>query len=146
MTVKWGALLNDEWTFQGLTIQAGSAGQAYGNTIYIAEKKQPRSTSQLTLLAHEFVHVQQARKYGGLDGFCRKYMAEWANAHGVYDENSLEREAYSFDYRFASELSQKLQPFSSGYIHQTPSWNRRSQVVLLFELPILSAINNPTKH
>ncbi|MEC4893803.1 MAG: DUF4157 domain-containing protein [Oscillatoria sp. PMC 1050.18] len=139
VTVKWGSLLNDEWTFQGRTIQAGSAGQTYGNTIYIAERRQPRSTKQLILLAHEFRHVQQYRQRGNLDNFCREYMTAYAKAQFDYENNSFEREAYEFDYRFASELKNKIpSTYSHDYefIHATPSWNQRSAVVLPTELPV----------
>jgi hypothetical protein len=138
VTVKWGSLLNDEWTFQGRTVEAGSAGQTYGNTIYIAEKRQPRSTSQLTLLAHEFRHVQQYRQRGNLDNFCREYMTAYANAQFDYENNSFERDAYEFDYKFASELKNKIPStysYNYEYTHSTPSWNRRSAVVLPTVLP-----------
>jgi|GEM_PF-2324386 len=138
VTVKWGSLLNDEWTFQGRTVEAGSAGQTYGNTIYIAKKRQPRSTSQLTLLAHEFRHVQQYRQRGNLDNFCREYMTAYANAQFNYENNSFERDAYGFDYKFASELKDKIPSsysYNYEYTHSTPNWNKRSAVVLPTELP-----------
>lgn len=97
VTVKWNSLLNDNWSFAGHQIQAGSAAQALGNTIFIAEKKQPYSTQQLVLLAHEFIHVQQYQRHGNLDNYCREYMAAYAQAGYVYENNSFEREAYNFE-------------------------------------------------
>lgn len=147
VTVKWNSLLNDEWTFQGRTVEAGSAGQTYGNTIYIAEKRQPRSTSQLTLLAHEFRHVQQYRQRGNLDNFCREYMTAYANAQFNYENNSFEKDAYEFDYKFASELKNKIPStysYDYEYTHSTPSWNKRSAVVLPTELP--EEIPSPEVH
>lgn len=135
VTVKWDSLLNDKWTFKGRTIQLGSAGQTYGNTIYIAKKRQPKSTSQLVLLAHEFRHVQQYRKHGNLDNFCREYMTAYAKGGYDYENNSFERDAYNFEYKFAKELKNKLP--STGYKYTTsfPSYIKRSPIVLPRELP-----------
>lgn len=136
VTVVWGALLNDHITFQERILNLGSEGQTYGNTIYIAEHKQPRSTKQLTLLAHEFKHVQQYRGYGDLDTFCREYVRGlWGNG---YEQNPLEIEAYNFDYSFALSLRERLLPFSPSaelYYHSTPDWNRRSRIELPSQLP-----------
>lgn len=91
VTVKWGSLLNDEWTFQGRTFRNGSAGQVYGNIIYIAEKRNPFDLDQLILLAHELAHVRQYRRLGNLDNYCREYMTEYAKVG--YENNEFEQEA-----------------------------------------------------
>ena len=140
VTVKWGSLLNDEWTFQGRTVQVGSAGQTYGNTIYIAEKRQPRSTLQLVLLAHELGHVQQYRQRGNLDNFCREYMTAYAKAGLEYEDNPFEVEADNIAYSFARELEDKLP--RSGYTYNVP-FNRnirRESIALPTELPGESGI------
>ena len=135
VTVKWDSLLNDNWSFLGHKIQAGSAGQALGNTIYIADKRQPYSTQQLVLLAHEFVHVQQYQRHGNLDNYCREYMTGYAQADYDYESNSFEREAYGFEYKFARELQDKIPATEFRYIASFPSYIQRSAIVLPIELP-----------
>ncbi len=51
-------------------------------------------------LFHECVHVAQYRLHG-LTGFVERYVREWAQAGWSYREIGLEREAYSFQRRFA---------------------------------------------
>lgn len=139
--VVWNSLLNDEITFAGETLLLGSDGQTYGNTIYIAEQRQPTSTEQLTLLAHELKHVEQYQAQGGLDAFCTAYVAElWENG---YELNEFEKEAYLFDYRFAHELSEKFDVFTTAfYEHNTPDWNQRSRIMLPIDLPSFLYVKN----
>ncbi|WP_019503179.1 tachylectin-related carbohydrate-binding protein [Pleurocapsa sp. PCC 7319] len=135
VTVKWDSLLNDNWSFAGHQIQSGSAAQALGNTIFIAEKEQPYSTSQLVLLAHEFVHVQQYQRHGNLDNYCREYMTGYAQGGYDYENNSFEIEASNFEYKFASELKDKIPVTKYEYTASFPSHIQRSAIVLPTELP-----------
>ena len=61
----------------------------YGFFVRKSRRKDP------ALVAHELVHVAQYERYGGVQGFLAKYLAE-INDHG-YDSAPLELEAVAFE-------------------------------------------------
>jgi hypothetical protein len=110
--VVWRARLNDHVELMRRVITDGSRAQTYGYTIYVAPRmgaQDAGSASQLVLLAHELVHVEQYIRAGErLTRFCEVYMQGWAQAQGVYTHNPLEDEAFEKAFAFAQWLGQQV--------------------------------------
>lgn len=124
--VIWNARLTDQLEFARRLLIQGSRAQTYGYQMYIAPSqgaRDPESTEQLLLLAHEFVHTAQYVRYGeNLARFCHAYMQGLVQSAGVYEQNPLEQEAFDTAFAFAHWLGQQAaatsQTDSTVYLHQ----------------------------
>ncbi len=86
------------------------AAMTFGSTIYFRGGFSESSPTDVVLLIHEVVHVDQVRRYGGEDHFAcaygRGYLAGGGELPGhirnpgMYHRNPLEAEAYRFQARF----------------------------------------------
>ena len=104
VVVIYNANLMDEWSAFGYRVDLGeSAAQTYCNRIYLDDPYQARDLNQIILLAHEMVHSRQCESYGGAGGFGWHYFKEYYEGGNSYRNNRLEREAFEFEARFASE-------------------------------------------
>jgi hypothetical protein len=107
--VVYGATLMDEWVAASLRIDVGkSNAQVYGQKIYVTAPYKQGDVKQLILLAHELVHVQQYEELGGIDKFGYNYFKEYKRAGQNYRRNKMEREAFTFETKFARWLSEEL--------------------------------------
>ena len=104
VSVFWGANLNGEMKILGKTIWVASGAQTFGYRVFFRERHDPGNTRQLIDLAHELSHTIQHEQLGGLTAFCKKYMNGYFNAGWSYENNSLERDAYNNEYKFALQL------------------------------------------
>ena len=71
-------------------------GRQFGNTVYVKNPQWDRSLGQLSLLAHEMVHILQERQGVFPEKYCR---AVW-DAKLKYEDIKYEREAYAIQAQF----------------------------------------------
>jgi len=104
VVVTYGSSMMDQWGDINLS-GVDTAAQTYCNRIYIQDSYKPDNTQQLVTLAHEMTHSKQCEELGGEGKFGFHYFREFKRAGLNYENNKLEREAYSFENQFASSLS-----------------------------------------
>ncbi|MGC9504319.1 eCIS core domain-containing protein [Baaleninema sp.] len=103
--IVYDAQLMDNWVGANLRIDLGySNAQVYGYRIYVNESYRPDNLEQITLLAHELIHVRQSEELGGLGEFGYQYFLEYKRADRVYENNIFEKEAFAFEKRFTHWL------------------------------------------
>ena len=107
VSVVYDAQLMDRWVVGGMSIHLGaveSTAQTYCDRIYLRSTYQPEDINQLIVLAHEMVHVRQCQKLGGMKQFGYAYFKAYKRANQKYEKNKLEKEAFSFQKKFAASL------------------------------------------
>ncbi len=85
----------------------------FGSTIYWRDAFDDDDAGDLVRLAHELVHVDQARRLGGMSAFACAYGEGYLHGDGdlpaylddvtAYHRNPLEAEAYTFESQFRDE-------------------------------------------
>lgn len=85
----------------------------FGSTIYWRDQFDEGDPKELVRLAHELVHVDQVRRYGGESSFACAYgrgyvegggaLPAYFDDVGAYHRNPLEAEAYRFEAQFRDE-------------------------------------------
>lgn len=120
--VVWGAQPLNRWG--DLHLGGTDAGaQTYGEVIYVNFNPHAVSDYQrLSTLAHELVHVQQVRRFGGMRGFGYHYFRDWAKDGFSYDRIDLEEEAYAVETGPAMERI--WEAFRAENTHQIDLINR----------------------
>ena len=104
VTVIYNAQMMDRWIFGNVAVHFGKVdaiAQTYCDRIYLRAAYDPEDIKQLTVLAHEMIHVRQCFQNGGLDQFGYQYFVEYKRAKQIYENNLMEREAYDLQNRFA---------------------------------------------
>lgn len=104
VTVTYNAQMMDRWVFGNVAVHLGKIeviAQTYCDHIYLQAPYDPENLKQLSVLAHEMVHVRQCAQNGGLDQFGYQYFVEYKRAKQKYENNLMEREAYDLQGRFA---------------------------------------------
>ena len=104
VTVIYNAQMMDRWVFANVAVHFGrvdSIAQTYCDRIYLRAPYNPEDIKQLTILAHEMIHVRQCVQNGGLDQFGYQYFVEYKRAKQKYESNLMEREAYDLQDKFA---------------------------------------------
>jgi hypothetical protein len=102
--IVYNAQMMDRWVLGNVAVHFGQVetiAQTYCDRIYLRDDYKPEDIKQLTVLAHEMVHVRQCTKTGGLDQFGYQYFVEYKRANRKYENNLMEREAYDLQNRFA---------------------------------------------
>lgn len=116
--VVWNARLNDRLAVDGQVLARGSRAQTYGPQVFISSSqgvRDPGSTRQLLLLAHELVHTAQYVRYReSLERFCHEYIQGWAQHGGAYAQNPLEQEAFEAAFEVAQWLGQQARSASQA--------------------------------
>jgi len=105
VTVIYNAQMMDRWIFGNVAIHFGKVetiAQTYCDRIYLRAPYNSEDISQLTVLAHEMVHVRQCAQNGGLDQFGYQYFVEYKRAKQKYESNLMEKEAYDLQTKFAN--------------------------------------------
>jgi hypothetical protein len=106
--VIYNSQMMDRWVLGNVAVHFGqveSIAQTYCDRIYLRDDYRPEDARQLSVLAHEMVHVRQCIKVGGLDQFGYQYFVEYKRAKQKYENNLMEREAYDLQNRFAKANS-----------------------------------------
>ncbi len=104
VNVVYNAQMMDRWVLGNVAVHFGKVetiAQTYCDRIYLRDAYDPENMRQLSILAHEMVHVRQCVKTGGLDQFGYEYFVEYKRAKQKYENNLMEREAYDLQNRFA---------------------------------------------
>ena len=102
--VIYNAQMMDRWVLGNVSVHFGQVetiAQTYCDRIYLRDGFKPEDPRQLSILAHEMVHVRQCSQNGGLDQFGYQYFVEYKRAQQKYENNLMEREAYDLQNRFA---------------------------------------------
>ena len=107
VVVTYGSSMMDQWGDINLS-GVDTAAQTYCNRIYIQDSYKSDNTQQLVTLAHEMTHSKQCEELGGEGKFGFHYFREFKRAGLNYENNKLEREAYSFEEQFAGWLRNQL--------------------------------------
>jgi hypothetical protein len=105
--VAYDAQMLDRWEVDNQPVMLSNvetAAQAFCDRIYVKDSYISEDISQLILLAHEMVHIQQCQDLGGLEQFGFTYFKEYKLANQVYRQNRLEVEAFEFQKEFARTL------------------------------------------
>jgi hypothetical protein len=108
VNVIYNAQMMDRWVFGNVAVHFGkvdSIAQTYCDRIYLRDAYNTEDFKQLSVLAHEMVHVRQCFQNGGLDQFGYQYFVEYKRAKQKYENNLMEREAYDLQNRFAKANS-----------------------------------------
>ncbi|WP_082429560.1 DUF4157 domain-containing protein [Pseudanabaena sp. 'Roaring Creek'] len=101
--VIYNAQMMDRWVLGNVVVHFGrveTIAQTYCDRIYLRDDYKPEDLKQLSVIAHEMVHVRQCSKNGGLDQFGYQYFVEYKRAKQKYENNLMEREAYDLQNRF----------------------------------------------
>ena len=102
--VIYNAQMMDRWVLGNVSVHFGQVetiAQTSCDRIYLRDGFKPEDPRQLSILAHEMVHVRQCFQNGGLDQFGYQYFVEYKRAQQKYENNLMEREAYDLQNRFA---------------------------------------------
>ncbi len=102
--IIYNSQMMDRWILGNVAVHFGQVetiAQTYCDRIYLRDDYQPEDIKQLSVLAHEMVHVRQCFQNGGLDQFGYQYFVEYKRAKRKYENNLMEREAYDLQNRFA---------------------------------------------
>lgn len=108
VTVIYNAQMMDRWILGNVAVHFGKVetiAQTYCDRIYLRDGYKPEDAKQLSVLAHEMVHVRQCFQNGGLDQFGYQYFVEYKRAKQKYENNLMEREAYDLQNRFTKTNS-----------------------------------------
>lgn len=111
VAIIYGARMLDQWSAFGKEINLSgvdTAAQTYCNRIYVRDSYKPNDFQQLVTLSHEMTHSKQCEQLGGEGKFGFHYFREFKRAGQNYENNKLEREAYSFEEQFAGSSSEDL--------------------------------------
>jgi hypothetical protein len=103
VTVIYSAQMMDRWKFGNVAVHFGNVeaiAQTYCDRIYLREPYKSEDLKQLSVLAHEMVHVRQCYQIGGLDQFGYQYFVAYKQAKQKYENNLMEKEAYDIQGRF----------------------------------------------
>lgn len=87
---NWWSLVSNRW------FNSNAKAITIGKTIYFKGKFRSGNESDVNLLMHELVHVNQCRIYGGTSKFACEYGMGYADAGYSYRRNHLEKEARDF--------------------------------------------------
>lgn len=144
--VVWNARLNDSLEIGRQVLARGSRAQTYGYQVFVSPSqgaRDPGSTGQLLLLAHELVHVAQYVRYReSLERFCHEYVQGWARHGGVYNQNPLEQEAFEAAFEVAQWLGQQVRSASKAdtmaYVHEGDRLPAR-KTLLPRRVPVIDA-------
>lgn len=102
--IIYNSQMMDRWILGNVAVHFGQVetiAQTYCDRIYLRDDYQSEDIKQLSVLAHEMVHVRQCFQNGGLDQFGYQYFVEYKRAKRKYENNLMEREAYDLQNRFA---------------------------------------------
>ncbi|WP_201320536.1 DUF4157 domain-containing protein [Pseudanabaena sp. lw0831] len=102
--IIYNAQMMDRWILGNVAVHFGQVetiAQTYCDRIYLRDDYKSEDAKQLSVLAHEMVHVRQCFQNGGLDQFGYQYFVEYKRAKQKYENNLMEREAYDIQSRFA---------------------------------------------
>lgn len=106
--IIYNSQMMDRWVLGNVAVHFGqieAIAQTYCDRIYVRDDYNPKDAKQLSVLAHEMVHVRQCFQNGGLDQFGYQYFVEYKRAKQKYENNLMEREAYDLQNRFAKANS-----------------------------------------
>ena len=101
--IIYNSQMMDRWILGNVAVHFGQVetiAQTYCDRIYLRDDYQPENAKQLSVLAHEMVHVRQCFQNGGIDQFGYQYFVEYKRAKQKYEKNLMEREAYDLQNRF----------------------------------------------
>jgi len=111
----------------------------FGSTIYWRDEFDDDDPTELVRLAHELVHVDQVRRFGGESAFACAYGRGYVEGGGelpayidnvdAYRRNPLEAEAYRFEAQFRDDqgrvVADRLRTPPTDGPHATHQPNRR---------------------
>jgi hypothetical protein len=112
VAIIYNARMMDQWSAFGKEINLSgvdTAAQTYCNRIYVRDSYKSDDSQQLRTLAHEMTHSKQCEQLGGEGKFGFHYFREFKRAGQNYENNKLEREAYTFENQFVSWLQNQSQ-------------------------------------